>query len=385
MNPFILRAPSTIHFGENASGKVGEEAKRFGAKKALIITDPFLSKSGAVDPIAASVKAAGIACEIYAGVDKEPTLEHVDGCLKAQKEGGCDLLISVGGGSPIDVGKAVSFMATNPGAIQDYMGVGKVGIDALPLFAVPTTAGTGSEVTATTIIADTVKNVKMLIISPRIIPKVALVDPLLTLGMPKGLTAATGLDALTHAIEAFVSQKAQPISDLYALAAVELLSGNLQVAWNEPGNVEARTRTLLGALLAGLAFSNASVALVHGMSRPIGALFHVAHGVSNAALLGEVMDFSLSGNYARYAKLAITMGLPDLGDDKKTAQSGADRVRQLIKDLEVPTLTGLGVTKEKLTPVVSKMADDAIASGSPANNPRLATKEEIIALYMASL
>jgi alcohol dehydrogenase len=385
MNGFVLRSPSTIFFGENVAAKVGEEAKRFGAKNPLIITDPYLDSSGAIEPIVKSIKSAGLGYAIYAGVDKEPTMEHVDGCLKTQRAGKNDLLIAVGGGSPIDVGKAVSFMATNPGVIQDYMGIDKVALDALPLIAVPTTAGTGSEATATTIITDTIKDVKMLIISPRIIPKVALVDPLLTLGMPKGLTAATGLDALTHAIEAYVSRKAQPFSDLYALSAAKLLFENLPVAWAQPGNVEARSKTLLGALQAGMAFSNASVALVHGMSRPVGALFHVAHGVSNAALLGEVMDFSLSGNYARYAELARAMGLPDLGDKIKTAKNGADKVRQLIKELEVPSLTALGVTKEKITPVVSKMADDAIASGSPANNPRLATKEEIITLYLASL
>ncbi|MDR1656466.1 MAG: iron-containing alcohol dehydrogenase [Deltaproteobacteria bacterium] len=386
MNGFVLRAPSTIHFGENVALKVGDEVKRFGGKKKpLIVTDIFLASSGAIDPIIASIKAAGLQYAIYAGVDKEPTMEHVDGCLAIGRESQCDLIVAVGGGSPIDVGKAVSFMATNPGQIQDYMGLDKIGLNALPLIAVPTTAGTGSEATATTIITDTVNDVKMLIISPRIIPKVALIDPLLTLGMPKGLTAATGLDALTHAIEAYVSRKAQPYSDLYALSAVKLIYKNLPVAWAEPGNVEARSKTLLGALQAGMAFSNASVALVHGMSRPVGAIFHVAHGVSNAALLGEVMDFSLSGNYARYADIAMAMGLPNLNDDVKTAQSGADKVRQLIKDLEVPTLTELGVTKEKLDPVVSKMADDAIASGSPANNPRLATKEEIITLYHASL
>ncbi|MDR2386294.1 MAG: iron-containing alcohol dehydrogenase, partial [Deltaproteobacteria bacterium] len=339
MNAFILRAPSTIHFGEKVAALVGPEAKRFGAKKPLIITDPFLRSSGAIGPIVEALVAAGLAYEIFSGVDQEPTMEHVEACLKTQKENQCDLLIAVGGGSPIDVGKAVSFMATNPGIIQDYMGIDKVGLEALPLIAVPTTAGTGSEATATTIITDTIKDVKMLIISSRIIPKVALVDPLMTLGMPKGLTAATGLDALTHAIEAYVSKKAQPISDLSALSAVKLLSKNLQVAWNEPKNLEARSKTLLGALLAGMAFSNSSVALVHGMSRPVGAIFHVAHGVSNAALLGEVMDFSLSGNYARYADLALAMDLPDLGDPIKTAQSGADKVRKLIKDLEVPSLS----------------------------------------------
>ncbi|MDR2443439.1 MAG: iron-containing alcohol dehydrogenase [Deltaproteobacteria bacterium] len=385
MNSFVVRAPSTIHFGQNVATKVGEEAKRFGAKRPLLVTDPFINSSGVLEPIVASLKAASLTSAIYYGVDKEPTMEHVEECLKTQIDEKCDLLIAVGGGSPIDVAKAVSFLATNKGVIQDYMGIDKVTIDALPLIAVPTTAGTGSEVTATTIITDTSKNVKMLIISPRIIPKVALVDPMLTLGMPKALTAATGLDAFTHAIEAYVSRKAHPISDLFAISAVKLLSENLPLAWREPGNIEARSKTLLGALEAGLAFSNSSVALVHGMSRPVGAMFHVAHGVSNAALLGEVMDFSLSGNFPRYKDLAMAMGLADLGDDIKTAKSGCQKVRQLIKELEVPSLSALGVTAEKLGPVVSKMADDALASGSPANNPRLATKEEIIALYQASL
>jgi alcohol dehydrogenase len=166
-----------------------------------------------------------------------------------------------------------------------------------------------------------------------------------------------------------------------ALSAISLISKNLPIAYKEPGNAEARRNTMLGALQAGIAFSNASVALVHGMSRPVGAIFHVAHGVSNACLLGVVMDFSLSGNYARYAEVAKAMGLPDLGHAKLTAESGASKVREIIKDLQVPSLTALGVSRDKLEPVVAKMAEDAIASGSPANNPRLATREEIIALY----
>lgn len=385
MSVNILRTPPTICFGEDASKRAGMEAKRFKAGKVLIITDAFMVSSGTINGVVDSLKEEGIPYDIYSGVDKEPTLAHVDECLAMLKKSGGDLLIACGGGSPIDVSKAVSAMAVNPGKIQDYMGADKFPIDGLPIIAIPTTAGTGSEATAVTIITDTERDIKMLISSPRIMPKTALVDPLLTLKMPKGLTAATGLDALTHAIEAYVSRKAHPMTDILALSAMELIAKNLPTAWAEPGNIEARTKTMLGSLQAGMAFSNASVALVHGMSRPVGAIFHVPHGVSNACLLGVVMDFSLPGNYKRYAEAAITMGLPDLGDEVKTAESGAAHVRRIIKDLEVPTLTELGVSAEKLAPVVEKMAEDALASGSPGNNPRLATKEEIVQLYHAAL
>jgi len=385
MSVSVLRVPPTIRYGQGVAEAAGAEAKRFGVRKALIITDEFLLSSGAINVVTEALKSEGLEYSIYAGVDKEPTLAHVDECLARLKAEGGELLVACGGGSPIDVAKAVSAMAVNPGRIQDYMGADKFPREGLPIIAVPTTAGTGSEATAVTIITDTERDVKMLISSPRIMPKVALVDPLLTLKMPRGLTAATGLDALTHALEAYVSRKAQPMTDLLALSAIELIAKNLPLAWAEPDNLEARSKTMLGSLQAGMAFSNASVALVHGMSRPVGALFHVPHGVSNACLLGVVMDFSLPGNYQRYAKAARAMGLPDLGDEVKTAESGAARVRAIIKELQVPSLTELGVSKNKLDPVVGKMAEDAMASGSPGNNPRLATKEEIIDLYYAAL
>jgi len=306
--------------------------------------------------------------------------------LSLFREKGCDLLVAAGGGSPIDAGKAVAVMSTNPGQIQDYMGLGKVTHPGAPLIAIPTTAGTGSETTIFTIITDTTKNVKMLIGSPFLMPAAALVDPLLTLKMPRGITAATGLDALVHAIEAYVSIKAQPMSDVMALSAIRLLSEFLPRAWANPDSIEARTQTMLGAMQAGIAFSNASVALVHGMSRPIGANFHVPHGISNAALLSVVMEFSLMGAPRRYADIAKAMGVPVDGlSPMDAARRGAEAVRGLIEQMRIPTLAGLGVTRDKLEPLVSKMAEDAIASGSPGNNPRKATKEEIIDLYYAAL
>jgi alcohol dehydrogenase len=208
----------------------------------------------------------------------------------------------------------------------------------------------------------------------------------LTLDLPRKLTAATGLDALTHAIEAYVSVKAQPMTDVLALSAIKLISENLLLAWGDPRNREARASTMLGSLQAGIAFSNASVALVHGMSRPIGANFHVPHGVSNACLLGVVMDYSLEGNPQRYADIARAMGVENgCQNTMGVAKVGAEKVKNLIRMLEVPTLSQLGVTVEKLEPVVEKMAEDAIASGSPGNNPRKPSKEEIVELYRAAL
>jgi len=378
--PFYI--PPVLIFGSGASEGVGEESKKLGVEKGLIITDEVLIKLGILDNIKRALTQAKVKFAIYSGVFAEPTVEFVQEGLKAHKENGCDFLLAIGGGSAIDTAKAIAVMATNAGAIEDYMGLNKIPKEGVPLIAVPTTAGTGSEVTRYTIITDTKRDVKMLIGSPFLIPQKAIVDPLLTLSMPRGLTAATGLDALTHAIEAYVSVKAQPMSDIFCLSAIELISGNLRQAWSNGNNIEAREKTMLGALQAGIAFSNSSVALVHGMSRPIGAYFHVAHGVSNAALLGVVTEFSLIGNPVRYARIAQAMGenvehLTTLEAADLTAKS----IKRLVKDVKIPSLQELGVDKEKLDKLAPQMAGDAIASGSPANNPRQATKEEIIELY----
>lgn len=368
--------------GSGSSEKVGEEGKKLGVKRALIVTDQVMVKLGVLEGVKKALEQSKIQFIIYDAVATEPTVDYVKEGLKSFKDNGCDFLIAMGGGSPIDTAKAIAIMATNPGSIEDYKGLGKVAKAGAPLIAIPTTAGTGSEVTQFTIITDMKTSVKMLIGSPFIIPRVALVDPLLTLSCPRGLTAAVGIDSLTHAIEAYVSVKAQPMSDIFCLSAIELISGNLRQAWANGNNVEAREKTMLGALQAGIAFSNASVALVHGMSRPIGAYFHVAHGASNAALLGAVTEFSLIGNPARYAHIAKSMGENITGlTDLEAAQLASKAIKALIKDIKIPTLRELGVEKDKLDQLAPKMAEDAIASGSPGNNPRQATKEEIVELY----
>jgi len=374
--------PPVLIIGSGASEQVGEESRKLGVEKGLIVTDEVLLKLGILDNIKRALSQAKVQFAIYSGVFTEPTVEFVQEGLKTYKENGCDFLLAVGGGSAIDTAKAIAVMVTNAGSIEDYQGLNKIPKGGVTLIAIPTTAGTGSEVTRYTIITDTRRDVKMLITSPFLIPQKAIVDPLLTLSMPRGLTAAVGIDALTHAIEAYVSVKAQPMSDILCLSAIELISGNLRQAWSNGNNIEAREKTMLGALQAGIAFSNSSVALVHGMSRPIGAYFHVAHGVSNAALLGVVTEFSLIGNPTRYARIAKAMGenvehLTIL----EAADLAAKSIKRLVKDIKIPSLQELGVDKEKLDKLAPKMAEDAIASGSPANNPRQATKEEIIELY----
>ncbi len=377
-----FRIPPLVIVGDNACSHVGKEAKRIGGKKALVVTDRNLTGTGFLLRIQPLLRSEEIPYEIFDQVITEPTVDYVEKGLGVYRKEGCDFIIGLGGGSPIDTAKAIAVMATNSRSIQDYMGLDKIPHPGVPLIAIPTTAGTGSEASIFSIITDTRRNVKMLIGSPFLLPRVALVDPLLSVSCPPELTAATGIDALTHAIEAYTSLKTQPMSDVFALSAIKFLSGNLRQAWANGANLEARALTMLGSFQAGVAFSNSSVALVHGMARPMGAYFHIPHGLSNAVLLAPVVEFSIIGNPRKYADIARVMGERIEG---LTVIEGARRalnaVREIIRDMKIPPLSALGVTKGELEKVVDRMAADAIASGSPNNNPRKASREEIIELY----
>ncbi len=376
-----FKTTALIANGPGAAKEAGSFAKGLG-KKALIVTDSHLMEIGLLKDVKNSLEVAGVSFEIFDDVVTEPILEYTDEGLKMYQKIKADFLIAVGGGSPMDTAKAISALAMNPGKMSDFEGPNKIPRPGAPLMVIPTTAGTGSEVSQFTIITDTTRNVKMLIASPYVLPRVALVDPLMTLTMPQEITAATGLDALTHAIEAYVSVKAQPITNALALHAVKLISANLRQAWCDGSNLEARTHIMMGALEAGLAFSNASVALVHGMARPIGAYFHVPHGISNAALLPTVMEFSIPGNPRRYLDLAEAMGEITTGLSLlDAAYLSAKAVKRLNEDLKIPSLKGLGVDEKKFNSIVGQMAVDALASGSPGNNPRKATQGEIVELY----
>ena len=377
----VFRMPVSI-FGRGSSESAGAELRKLGARKVLIVTDEILRELGTLTRIVYSLKAENLEYEIYDKLPTEPTVDFVRDGTRIFKESGCNFILAVGGGTPIDTAKAISVMVTNKGSVEHYLGANKVEIQGIPLATIPTTAGTGSEVTIFTIITDVKTNVKMLIASPHLMPRLAIIDPLLTITMPKGITAATGLDALTHAIEAYVSRKAQLMTDTFALSAIKLLAQNLLKAWSNGSDLEAREKTMLGSYQAGLAFGNASVALVHGMSRPIGAYFHVPHGVSNAALLAQVMEFSLMGNPKRYAEIAAAMDENIAGlTDMEAAQTGANAVKKMISQLEIPRLRDLGIERKKFEEVMPQMIENAMASGSPDNNPRIATKEEMAEIY----
>jgi alcohol dehydrogenase class IV len=382
---YQFKTSSVIVCGPGSAKEVGALARGLG-KKALLVTDSNLEKFGLPQEVRSSLETAGVPFAVYDKVVSEPTIDYAEEGLKVYRGAQADFLVAVGGGSPMDAAKAIAVLSANPGKIGDFMGANKIPNPGAPLIAIPTTAGTGSEVTPFTIITDTARDVKMLIASPHIFPRAALVDPLMTLSMPRDITAATGLDALTHAIEAYVSLKAQPITDTLALQAIRMIAANLRQAWSNGDNLEARTGMMFGALQAGLAFANSSVALVHGMARPIGAYFHVPHGISNAALLPTVIEFSILGNPRRYADIAVAMGEITEGLSLlDAAYLAAGAVRRLNQDLKVPTLRGLGVEEKKFASVVNQMAADAIASGSPGNNPRKATQEEIVDLYRKAL
>ena len=256
----------------------------------------------------AACAGAGVAVATYGGVTSEPVLEFVEGALALLRAEGCDGVIAIGGGSVIDTAKATAALATNGGRLPEYEGVDRFRAPPLPLIAVPTTAGTGSEATRAAVITDRQRNVKMLLMADALLPRAAVDDPLLTLTVPPGPTAAAGLDALTHAVEAYLSRRAQPLTDTLALAAMRTIPEALPRAWRDGSDLQAREAMMTAQLQAGLAFSNSSVALVHGMARPLGAHFGVPHGLANAMLLPEVLRFTLPGAPERFARIAEAMG-----------------------------------------------------------------------------
>lgn len=298
-------------------------------------------------------------------------------------EEGCDFLVGFGGGSPLDTMKTIAVLAVKGGSISDFMGK-TIEAKLPPMAAIPTTAGTGSEATRFTVVTDTKTNVKMLLNGECLIPDLAIVDPLLTVSAPKTVTAATGLDALTHAAEGYTSRKAMELSDVFALSALKRIFTYLPRAYQNGNDLEARTQMALAAFEAGVVINNSSVTLVHGMSRPIGALFHVPHGMSNAMLMKECFSFALDGAYERFADLGRAIKVAaETDSDKEAAEKFLDAVENICKVCEIPTLEEYGVDREKFFASVDKMADDALASGSPGNTIKDVTKDDVLKIYDA--
>ncbi|MDD5852404.1 MAG: iron-containing alcohol dehydrogenase [Galactobacillus timonensis] len=350
-------------------------------KKALVVTDPVMIKLGNCAKVEAALKQEHVPYAVYSDIVGEPNNIMIENGLRKYREEGCDFLIAIGGGSCLDSMKAIGALAVNGGDIVDFFGK-TIDVEMPPMAAIPTTAGTGSEATQFTIITDTRKDVKMLLKGPKLIPSLAVIDPQFTMTAPPAVTANTGLDALCHCVEAYTSRKAQTLSDTFAVSAVKRIFANLPIAYHDGSNQEARIQMSVAALEAGIAFNNSSVTLIHGMSRPIGALFHVAHGLSNAMLMNVCLTFALPGAYDRFGDLGRAIGVADASDtDQVAAEKFLDALKKLVAEMEIPTPEAYGIDRETFMNAIPKMAHDAMESGSPQNTIRDITVEQVSDLY----
>jgi alcohol dehydrogenase class IV len=378
----LITMPRLMSVGGGALAELPGVMARLDLSRPLIVTDPYIARCGILDRATGLLDKAGIAWSVFSDTVSDPTTEIIEAGVRILRDGDFDSLVAIGGGSSIDTAKGMSVLFANGGQMRDYKVPAEIPQMGPPIVAIPTTAGTGSEVTRFTVVTDTETDEKMLIAGLACCPAAAIVDFELTLTMPLRLTADTGIDSLTHAIEAYVSRRANPFTDGLARNAMGLIARHIRTACAEPGNRGAREAMMLGATTAGMAFSNASVALVHGMSRPIGAFFHVPHGLSNAMLLPEITAFSAPAALERYADCARAMGVAEEGEGSQaTVARLLDELRRLNEDLKVPSPQAYGIDRARYDELLPVMASQALASGSPANNPRVPSADEIIDLY----
>ena len=375
--------PTRNSFGEGAVEELGSLMASLEGKNSMIVTDKFLASSGMAERIQGILKNAGVDSFIFDGAEPNPTDLNVEKGLKAFKKHKCDSIVSLGGGSSHDCAKAIGLVASNGGKIHDYEGVDKAHSAVAPMIAVNTTAGTASEITRFCIITDTARHVKMAILDWRVTPSIAINDPELMVGMPPSLTAATGMDALTHAIEAYVSTAANPLTDAAALMSINMIRKYLPKAVANGKYMLARDKMAYGQYLAGIAFNNASLGYVHAMAHQLGGLYNLPHGVCNAILLPYVEEFNLIGNANRFKDIAIEMGEVVEGlSTMEAAQKAIDAIRLLSRQVGIPeNLSCLGVKEED----IELKAENAMKVGCAITNPRMATKEKVMAIYKADL
>lgn len=377
-----IALPRLAHIGSGALERLGSVVETLGVRRPVVVTDRFMVDTGVAARVVELLTAAGATPTVFDGTVPDPTTDSLRPGLEVVRAADADAVIGLGGGSPMDTAKALAVLSRTGGEIADHRAPGAYTGPALPIIAIPTTAGSGSEATQFTVITDSATDEKMLCPGLSFLPVATIVDVDLTMSMPARLSADTGVDALTHAIEAYVSRKANPFSDGLALAAMRTVAGALRRVWADGTDRDARAAMMVAATQAGMAFSNASVALVHGMSRPIGGHFHVAHGLSNAMLLPAVTRFSVDAAVERYADCARAMRVvTDATDDRSAAHALVDELTRLCADVEVPTPESHGIDETRWEERLPVMAEQALASGSPANNPRVPDAREIVALY----
>ena len=375
-----IQSPKIIRIGGGVAKEIIDVLKQLSLSRPLIVTDENLIKLGHIDLILNILEKNKIDHGLFSDVVEDPTDVCVDAGLHVFKSAEYDCIIGIGGGSPMDTAKAISFMSVNVGHVRDYRAPNQIDLCGPPVILIPTTGGTGSELTRWCVITDTKNTEKYNLSGLACVATAALIDWKFTATKPWRITADTALDSLTHAIEAYVSLKAFEYTDAFALAAMPAIVENVRIACREPENPKARKKLMLAASQAGMAFSNSSVALVHGMSRPIGAHFHVAHGLSNAMLLPKITEFSIEGNEERYATCARAMKWAKETDSHEVACAKlVENLYLLNDDLKVPSPKSLGHSADRN--MFKLMASQALASGSPQNNPRVPTENQIIKLY----
>ncbi|MFB0521351.1 MAG: iron-containing alcohol dehydrogenase [Desulfatiglandales bacterium] len=379
-----FRSPHLILAGVNSLERLGDEAKAVEAKKALLVTDKGVVESGIGERVQALLKKEGIEIDIFNKVIPDPDIGCAEACIEMAKSERYELILGVGGGSPMDIASVASVMSTNSGRIQDYLGINLVKKPGIPTILIPTTAGTGAEVTPNAILTDVEAKLKKAIVSPYILPRVAIVDPLLSLTMPPPVTSSSGIDALTHAIESYTSNNATVLTDLFAKEAIMLIGRSLRTAVANGNNLQARYDMSIGSLYAGIALANAGVTAVHALAYPLGGQFNVAHGIANGLLLPYVMEFNVLGDIPKFAQIAQLLGekvepLPLL----EQAYRAANAVKAIYKDLKIPqSLTELEVPKEAI-PGMAKAAMNV--TRLMGNNPREMAVEDVERIYEEAL
>jgi alcohol dehydrogenase class IV len=381
MPNILFRTTPRILMGPGCSEQIGQEVKALRGEKVLIVTDPGIIKAGLLEQIKPALKKAEIALALFDRVESDPRIEIVDQALAQLKMEKCDTVIGLGGGSALDIAKLVAVMAVNPGHISDYFGVDLLVQPGIPLICIPTTAGTGSEVTPIAILSDETEHLKKGVVSSHLFPRLALLDPLFTLGVPPTVTAFTGMDALIHAIEAYTSVNANDLTDHLAFRAMELTAGNLLTAYARGDDVTARSKMLEGSLLAGMAFANAGVTAVHAFAYPLGGEFHhIPHGLANSVMLPHVLRFNMLGNLPKFAEISLALGLSteDLSD-RQAAEEGLEAIEQLMVDLNLPLrLRDFDVPEA----AIPGMAQGVLkVTRLLANNPRRITLEDAERIY----
>lgn len=379
VNRFILNEVS--YFGPGARKELPGVVENLGKTKALVVTDPGLVKFGVTAQVTDVLDAAGLNYEVFAEVKPNPTVSNVLAGIEAFKKAGADYLIAVGGGSAIDTSKAIGVVINNPefSDIVSLEGCAPTKNKSVPIIALPTTAGTAAETTINYVIIDEVNKKKMVCVDPNDIPAVAIIDAELMYSLPPALTAATGMDALTHAIEGYITKAAWPLSDMFEIEAIRMISKNLPTAVKEPKNAEARNAMAVAQYVAGMAFSNVGLGLVHGMAHPMGSLFDIPHGVANALLLPTIMEWNMPACIEKYGKIAEAMGVDTTGmTPEQAAQAACDAVKKLSIEVGIPQhLTDLNITEAD----IPALAAQAIADVCTPGNPKDVTIEDVVALY----